>query len=298
MKVGTKIGTYWDQFTQTAEIGISRWWQNSITQSHINRIVCGQRIPGASAGFHELVRAAGGGRTFRLAVSIGCGAGAKELALVQAGTVDSFELFELSEQRIKHGRAAAQTAGVQDRMRFHLADAFAADLQGGFDLVYRNNSLHHMMDVEEALYWSRSQLNKGGIIAMDDFTGPTRFQWPDSALEMATSVRELMPPRLLANPRAPGHLLPTKVGRPDPALLAEGDPSEAADSGRIMESFHRIFPRAKVIPTGGAVYHLALNDVIGNFSQDDTPLLESLLLLDQSLACTEMNHYTVAIASR
>lgn len=293
-----KVGAYWDQRAREAQAGITRWWQSASVVSHINRVVCGRRIPGAHAGFHELIKAERPGGRFDRAVSVGCGQGTKELSLIQAGIVESFDLFELSQERIDFGRAAAEHAGVAQRMRFHRADAFASPPSTLYDLVYWNNSLHHMMDVEEALFWSRAVLQRGGLFAMDDFTGPTRFQWSDVALDAASRARALMPVRLLANPRAPNKLLPTTIHRPDPARLAEIDPSEAADSGRILECLNRVFPAARIVPTGGAIYGLTLNDVIGNFRDDDAPLLDSLLLLDEALSTTGANHYSVALARR
>jgi SAM-dependent methyltransferase len=293
-----KVGAYWDQRAREAQAGITRWWQSAPVVSHINRVVCGRRIPGAHAGFHELIKAERPGGRFKRAVSVGCGQGSKELSLVRAGIVESFDLFELSQERIDLGRAAAQRAGMAHCMRFHRTDAFASPPAAPYDLVYWNNSLHHMMDVEDALFWSRGVLQKGGLFAMDDFTGPTRFQWSDAALDAASRARALMPARLLANPRAPNKSLPTTIPRPDPKRLAEIDPSEAADSGRTLECLSRVFPKARVLPTGGAIYGLTLNDLIGNFRDEDAPLLESLLLLDGALAVAGCNHYAVALAVR
>ncbi len=292
-----KIGKYWDQRARTTQPNVTRWWQSGTIVSHINRLVCGRRIPGLHAGFHELLKEKANGQPFARAVSVGSGLGGKELSLVRNNVVGHFQLFELSAQRIELGRAAAEKAGVGDRMHFRLADAFETSFAHKLDLVYWNNSLHHMMDAEQALIWSRENLRPGGTIAMDDFTGPTRFQWTDANLEFASRVREALPDRLLANPASPGALLPRQIKRPDPTRLAQLDPSEAADSGAIIDAWARVFPNSRVIPSGGAIYNLALNDAIANFTQEDSSLLEALLLLDQSLAGGEMNHYTVAISS-
>ncbi len=156
--------------------------------------------------------------------------------MVRTNVVEQFELFELSAQRIELGRTNAKKSSAGNRMHFHLADAFETSFAYKFDLVYWNNSLHHMMDAEQALIWSRENLRPGGTIAMDDFTGPTRFQWTDANLEFASRAREALPDRLLANPASPGTLLPRQIKRPDPIRLAQIDPSEAADSSGIMDA--------------------------------------------------------------
>lgn len=291
-----QVAAYWDQMTKAPTTGVTRWWQSKIIVAHINEVVCGKSLPGAHAGFHELLRKEAEGHPFRRAVSIGCGEGSKERSLVSMGLVESFDLYELSSARVERGMAAAQKAGLAQRMRFHLGDAFAEVQPAQFDLVYWNNALHHMIDVDEAVRWSKSALSERGVFAMDDYTGESRFQWSDAALAAATRVRELLPRRLLAHPQQTHQLLGTRVDRPNAVKLAEVDPSEAADSSRILSAIGRHFPNAQVILTGGCIYHLALKDAIGNFGEADEPLLKSLLLLDDALAHLGHNLYSVAIA--
>jgi hypothetical protein len=81
--------------------------------------------------------------------------------------------------------------------------------------------------------------------------------------------------------------------------MMAADPTEAADSGRIMEAVTAAFPQVRVIATGGIIYHLALNDVLANFDEDqDRPMLDSLLLLDEVLARGGHTQYAVAIARK
>jgi hypothetical protein len=58
-----------------------------------------------------------------------------------------------------------------------------------------------------------------------------------------------------------------------------------------------LFPDCEIIPTGGALYHLALNDIFCNFtSEDDLALLRQILLLDRALAERGTTQYAVAFA--
>lgn len=131
---------------------------------------------------------------------------------------------------------------------------------------------------------------------MDDFVGADRFQWPDAQLEIANRVRAVLPARVresyLAEPNAR-----LEVRRPDAARLIEVDPTEAAQSGRILDAVRATFPGCAVTLTGGVVYHLALNDVLAHFDDEaDGALLDALLLLDRSLAEQGHTHYAVALA--
>jgi SAM-dependent methyltransferase len=279
--------------------GRTRWWNSPKVVRHINRLVCGEAIDGLSAGVMRRMQQLVGTSPIGRGISVGCGNGWKEMQLVREGVVQGFDLFEISATRAEQGRKLAREQGLADRVSFQVADAFGEPRHSVYDLVYWNNALHHMLDVEQALSWSRDCLRDGGHLVMDDFVGRTRFQWSDLNLEVASRVRALLPKEYLRHPNDRSHFLSTQVRRPDPALMIQSDPTEAADSDRIVETLRRFFPNAEVILTGGCVYHLGLNDVLANIDEEaDLPLLGSLLLLDETLAKMGETHYAVAFATK
>jgi hypothetical protein len=132
---------------------------------------------------------------------------------------------------------------------------------------------------------------------MDDYVGASRFQWSDYQLSMGTRVREELPERFLRNPQDPDHDLPTVLRRPSAKKLMKADPTEAADSARIVPAVLKVFPDAEVILTGGAIYHTGLNDVLANFIPgEDDDLLRAILLVDEALANAGETQYAVALA--
>ena len=277
----------------------TRWWMHAVIIRHINQLVCGEAIDGPFFGFNRLIRAKAPPGGFDRAVSVGCGSGGKEIRLLREGIVKTFDLFEISEAKLAQAKAKAIEHGVAERVNLHGGNAFDLRFNEEFDLVYWNNALHHMFDVKEALGWSHAALKPNGYFAMDDFVGPTRFQWTELELDLAYRVRALLPSRLLAHPRDPAAELDRRVGRPDLEKMIKDDPTEAADSGNILKELAAIFPAADVIFTGGIIYHLALNDVLANFrDEQDYVLLDSLLLLDEMLARNGHTQYAVALARK
>ena len=112
-----------------------------------------------------------------------------------------------------------------------------------YDFVHWNNSLHHMFDVDKAVEWSKNILRSGGLFYMDDFIGSSRFQWPDEQLAFATRVRQVFKnTKYLTNPRIDLLSLKTKISRPSEKKLIKQDPSEAADSERIVDAIYKHFP--------------------------------------------------------
>jgi len=276
-------------WSQSAVAPRARWWQHEQIRKHINKTICGEPLPGPADGDARFL--ADRLTSLPRAISIGCGEGVKEMTLMRAGVVDQFDLFEITPARVERGRALAEAAGLADRITWHLDVVDFAHPDGEWDLVYWNSALHHMMDVDEALAWTRSV---GRHVYLNDFVGPTRMQWPADVLDIASRVRATLPERLLQRPD--GTRYPTVVRAPNPEGLRRADPTECADSGRIIDALKRHFPGIEIRPTGGTIYHLALNDILTNFQDDDHDLLALLLVADDLCSLAGHRHYAVAVA--
>lgn len=284
-----RIARHWDRRTTEKLPERRAWWQSRAVRCHINRQVSGEPYLGTGEGLVMMFRQRLSGRVLRNGVSIGAGLGNKEMRFLSLGMVERFDLFELSTVRIAKGREIAERLGLSERVTFHQADGFSAVGPESVELVHWNNSLHHMLDVRQAVAWSERVLSPGGFFFLDDFVGPDRFQWSDRALAVATGVRSLLPRRYLrrADAGADDRLAPREVVRPSARRVARDDPSEAADSAAILPAVAEVFPQAEVLPTGGLVYHVALANLLHNFDEGDTDDLALLqTLLDLDTACT------------
>lgn len=290
---------HWTRFDAKNNPSRIRWWESPRIIRHVNQKICGKPLEELGAGLLDLVGQRFPERKFPKAISVGCGVGAKEMMFVQAGLVDHFHLFEFSEARIQMGQALAADLDIADHVTFHHRDGMSCQEVGTFDVVYWNHALHHMLDVDRAVAWSRTVLNDQGIFLMDDFVGPSRMQWSKRTLRFAARVRRALPDWALRDPYRPDRQLPTKVSRTNRLALYLDDPTECADSGRILGSIEKWFPAAEVIPTGGVVYNLALMDVIHNLDEvRDAALIERLLRLDDR--CTSLGefHHATAISTK
>jgi SAM-dependent methyltransferase len=294
-----RAAQHWSEASEGGLAQATRWWQHDHIVRHINTSICGRPVSGLAGGDIARITSVCDGARLHRGVSVGCGNGAKELALLQSDVVGHFDLFEISEVRIAQGRSMAHQKGLAGRVSFRQEPIdFSAQPRPSYDLVYWNNALHHMLDVDAAVGWSRQVLAPGGILYVNDFVGPTRMQFPDEMLRIANRVRAALPDRLLRHPSSPDRgPLPRQLDRPDPQRLAARDPTECADSDNILPAIRSHFPASVVTLTGGVVYHLALNDVLANFrTLEDRSLLELLLLLDDICAAAGQTHYAVAVA--
>ncbi len=279
----------------------TRWWHSPSIIRHVNNHICGQSLDGITSGDIALLKSRYPSRKFARAISVGCGNGSKELELVKAGLVEHFDLFEISVASIERGRVLAENAGAGHALSFHQA---AVDMSvtvdtGKYDLVYWNNALHHMLDVPQAMQWSKDQSKPGGVIYINDFIGPDRMQWTTEMLRIASAVRSSLPKSMLRHPLFPWRKLPSDVPLASVANMIAIDPTECADSSRMLQAFTDYFPDGLVIPTGGLVYHTALNDIIGNLHEiRHAHILKLLLLLDDMTIEQGLSQYCVMVGDK
>jgi hypothetical protein len=152
-----------------------------------------------------------------------------------------------------------------------------------------------MFDVKAALAWSKKILRRGGVLCMYDFVGPTRGQWSDRTIDIATRVRNLLKEEHLINPWLKQQKFDRVLTKLSVEELIKADPSEMADCGRILGCLLETFPDAQVINTGGVVYFAALSGLLANIhEQHDGTLLDSLLLVDDLAAEMGETLYVVA----
>ena len=335
-----KVGAYWSS-RQTQKAPTWNWWTNGRVLQHINRLVCGEPVAGFSRGLYEKALQRLAGRTLRCGISVGCGIASKEMDLLASGVVEKMVCYEFSTTRIEAARSEANRRSLENRIEIRQGDAFEAETSPGrYDLVFWNNALHHMPDTKAAVEWSRKVLADDGMFLLDDYVGPNRIQFSDLTLKLANQVREMLPEKYLVAPGSravrsnepaaephsqsfPQHMLSAlrravgldqpriealrpplsrrRVDRPSLAKIVARDPSEAADSEKILSAIGSFFPEAEVILTGGSVYFAALPPLYANFdptSDEDNAYLDKLMSIDEShvRANPYDSLYAVAIA--
>lgn len=294
-----RAAEHWRLHDRRKQSGIRRWWQSPPVLRFINELVAGKPSIGLHDGFHELIARQSAGKPIIRAISVACGAGQKEMQLLRIGIVDHFDLYEVTESRIETGRKLAAEAGLSERACFHLADAFHANVRDDYDMVYWNNALHHMLDVEQAIDWSFDRLRDDGLFAMDDFVGPSRFQWLDRNLEIANRFLKCLPDRIFVHPDDSNRELLRQVRRPTIEAMIAADPTEAADSERIIPSLMKKRPEAQIILSGGGVYLLALSDRLANMDPlIDRDLFELAFFFEHQLLKERISHYAIALARK
>ena len=215
------------------------------------------------------------------AMSIGCGIARFEIELLVQGTIEHCDLWDISVAALEEAAGNAEQAGVADRVSLHRGDALESS-ERGYDLMIFQDSLHHATDLEATLGFTRSALRSGGWVFAEEYIGPSRFAFPPHDVDLAQRLYRMLADDL----RCQWPELPL----PDPAAVAEADPTEAVESDRILESLSE-FGECRTVLFGGALpyilWHGLDHDALWD-TQRGRELVDVLLDLDRALTESQM----------
>jgi SAM-dependent methyltransferase len=282
-------------------------------------------------------------------LSLGCGSGAIERALVDAGAITKCLALDLSEGQLERARRLAE-APIYQGIEYRRADLNRLDLpERRFDLVLASMSLHHVHELEHLAEQINRCLTPTGVFAAVEYVGPNRLQLPPRQVELFEAALRLLPSRyresvswrakgaiggdgprrsttdwlrLLAAKLRGGSLLAavrrnlqfhrlrseggafvkTAIPSTRGTELAVLDPTEAVRSADILPVLFQRLDVQEVRTFGSALLMLVLDDIAGNFRDDDPKaqaLLEMLFEIDDALlGADELHPDFVFIAAR
>lgn len=116
---------------------------------------------------------------------IACGAGWAAIAMAKAYPHVRVDGYDLDAPSIEEAQAAAEAAGVADRVSFAARDAGAGDLDGQYDLVTVFEAIHDMPRPVEVLKTVRRLLAPNGIAMVADERVAETFYAPGDDIERA-----------------------------------------------------------------------------------------------------------------
>jgi len=207
-------------------------------------------------------------RDDRIALSIACGTGAHEVRWAATGRFARIDGFDASPARIEDARERALLEKLSDVVQFNVADVRKLDLPtSSYDVVIAFNALHHITPLEPAIEWIGRVLKPDGLILLRDYVGPDRFQWTPLQLKAADELLAEVPLRYRI--RWGSGSVKKRIYRPGRLAMKLSDPSEAAESSRILPLLDGAFEQVELRNLGGTILHLVLKDIAHHFSTGD-----------------------------
>jgi SAM-dependent methyltransferase len=256
------------------------FWQSPIVRAAINR-----RVSGDPALAPELYLAQRHGPAMPAphALSLRASDVRLEAALVQDEACACERVTGLDGE---DARAQSANAGVpeelRERVRFQQGDLMQWQAEQPLGAVIARSFLHRQQELPAAVARIGELLAPGGLLFVDEFVGPARFQWTDVQLEVINRLLASLPDELVVDLSARDGRLKRSVERADPAAHARANPHDAVCSDRILAALDERFERVEVSLYGGAVYHQLFTRIMGNFTAQPE-LVRALMEFDALL---------------
>ncbi|MFI5174101.1 MAG: class I SAM-dependent methyltransferase [Terriglobia bacterium] len=284
----------------TAEV--SWFHQPFVRAQYINMLVSGQPEQDWLAWFQQKYYP----RPVKRGLSLGCGTGETERRAVEINLCLQLDGYDLSPDAIAQARSDAERAGVDGRLHFSRTDLNALTLPASaYDLILCPMSLHHVRNLERLFSQARSALCPGGLLVLNEYVGPDRFQWGEKQLRYANALLHKLPQRYRRNlaPRRWRRWIEpyrTRVRRRWQWRLMMEDPSEAIRSSEIVPALEQEFEIVERRDYGGTLLCPVLDRIAGNFTENEADrelLLEAFAYEQELIRQGELSSdYTVIVA--
>ena len=256
---------HWDEWQQQRTPGgFTDWGDHPYAFAQI----CENAFGDGDCDFIEYIRRCLPDLSQAHVLSLCCGDGAFEHALLQKGVFGRVTGFDVSAERVNAGNAAfAAQHGSANAQKIHLECKNVNTAQYGteqYDIVFAKSALHHIENLEHAFAQIARCLKPGGKLVTIDFFGPTRFQWTQQQLAARSWFWRNRVPQALRQDRA-GNEIP-EIERPGVQAMIDMDPSEAVRSGELYTLLKQYFMPSQDIALGGSLVNLLLyGDIVNNF---------------------------------
>jgi SAM-dependent methyltransferase len=257
-----------------ADDTIRSFWQSPVVMAEINRRITGDPDLAPLEYFRRRYCPSPRGR----GLSLGSGDGQLEIAVVESGVCERIVGIDISPERVR--RATERVPDhLRDRVTFVCENLETCRPAETFDVIFAKSVLHHIEDLEGWCRAFETLLGPEGVLYVDDFIGPDRFQWTDGQLYVINRMLDALPAELRRDvvlgdgrPRPP-------VVRPNVEAFIAADPSEAIRSADIGFVLERELEPVELRDYGGALFHQFFNRLMGNFA-DEPALVRMVMEVD------------------
>lgn len=254
------------------------WVPSAALQRHLNRTATGR----PDCDWLSHVRAEHLPRRVERTLIVGCGNGFLERALVRHEGIGTILATDSDPKAIEAANRQARRLGLV-AISYAVLDPEREGLpEGPWNVIFANDVLHHVSNLETILSAARDALAPGARFVFSEYTGPARFQHAEERMEIVQRYFRLLPDRIRTDPDT-GRLL-WRRERVDAERLARDNPAEAAASGAILPLARRLFAAEAELSGAEGLLHPLLSGLARNFRPDDERLLEVL--------CTAEEHAT------
>lgn len=176
------------------EIGRGIYWlELPAVQRRLNQKVSGQQDLGWVR--YTLEHHFTGRLPLSRCLSLGCGEGGLERQLASLGACTACDAYDVAPGSIDKARQLAAARGYQ-HIRYTVADINYLELPAQvYDAVWVSGAMHHFERLEQVCAQIQRGLKPQGLLVLNEYVGPSRFQFPTRQREVLQAALTLLPRR-------------------------------------------------------------------------------------------------------
>jgi SAM-dependent methyltransferase len=255
------------------------FWQSPVANAFIRERISGDEEVSPASFFAGLTDESVRGGP---ALSLRAGDTKLECELLRLGACARMTILAETPERLEYVGAR-----IPDELRtpVHLEHAEPLEFTPPEPLaiVVANSALHRSPDPDALVTRIGEWLVPGGMVYVDEFVGPDRFQWTDAQIEIVNQLLASLPEELRRDLASETGGPKSEIGRPDPQRFARDHPTEAVASERIRAALDANLEAVALRPYGGAIYHQLFARIMGNFA-GHPELVRTILSFDAILS--------------
>jgi SAM-dependent methyltransferase len=205
-------------------------------------------------------------------MELGCGSGTRSVDLYREDAVDEIEGADASAERVDEAEERRIRQAAPGRFRVEDVNRIVLP-PGRYDLVFSAHSFHHFLELEHVMTQVLDALSPNGLFVLEEFVGPTQFQWSDAQIEATRDLLFSIPERYRI---LRWGAVKDYEARPTVEDVVADSPFESIRSAEIVPLFERYFDVVHRGDLGGTIQQLLYNGIMRNFRKED-PEAEKLV---------------------
>ena len=237
------------------------FWQSEVVNDFIRRQISGDDQIAPASHFSEML---GDAHRNGSGVSLRAGDPQLESDLLRNRACRSLTILGGSAESLDYARARVPD-DLRSKLLFEQVDPIKFSPPKPLTLVVANSALHRVPNPDALVERVNEWLTPGGMVYVDEFVGPNRFQWTDTQLEIVNQLLACLPDELRIDLAGERDELKNEIARPDLERFSRDHPTEAVASAEIKKALDTHLEPVSVRPYGGAIFHQLFARIMGNF---------------------------------
>jgi SAM-dependent methyltransferase len=227
---------HWDKAVGRHREPFAHWESPAPIQRRLNWIVSGdERINSVQWFVNKF-------GPFKKVADLGCGDGVLIMALSAIARGTAIDAYDFSQASIDRSR---ERAGAVPNLSLRKFDLNREKLPtAAYDAIFATGTMHHIEKLDFCFTSMFDAMKPDGMLWLNDYFGPSRFQWSDTQMRLANELLSLVPEKWR---------LSNAVIRFDAKVIEDIDPSEAVAPHVIDDALFAHFEIIRKVPRGGTL---------------------------------------------